>query len=336
LLILVDAMGGDNAPKQIVNGCIDAVEESEGFDILLIGDGKQINEILKKRKYNKSRINIEHAPDTINNDDIPTKSIRNKTESSMVVGFNLLKEKKGDAFLSAGNSGALMAGALFILGRIKGVDRPALATIIPTRTGMSLLIDAGLNPICKPINYYQFGIMGSIYMQQFFNIPNPKVGLVNVGAEEKKGNIVIQQAFDLLGQAPINFIGNIEGRQIPLGKADVIVCDGFVGNVLLKFLEGIGSFIKGTLKEMYSRNFLSKASALFVRKDLKKISKRMDYEEYGGTPLLGVNGLVIKSHGSSSAKAIKNAVIKCSYFAKNCITNQILEALNTKGVEGIV
>lgn len=335
MLILVDAMGGDNAPLQIVNGCIDAINESDGFDIMLIGKEHEINKILKKRKFYSPRLKIKHAPDVIDDNDIPTKAIKKKKESSMVLGFNMLKEKKGDAFLSAGNSGALMAGGLFLLGRIKGVDRPALATIIPTKKGKALLIDAGINTLCKPVNYLQFGIMGSIYMRETFNIANPKVGLVNVGSEERKGNSVIKQAHTLLSKSKINFIGNVEGRQIPEGDIDVAVCDGFVGNVLLKFLEGIGSFVKGTLKDMYSKNILSKLSAMFVWKDLKNIGKRLDYEEYGGTPLLGINGLIVKSHGSSGSKAIKNAVIKSCYYARNCITDQIIDAFRNLEVENI-
>ncbi len=335
MVILVDAMGGDNAPLQIVNGCLDAIEEAEGFEILIIGDKNRITEIVKKRRLDSSRIKIEHAPETINGDDIPTKSIRNKKDSSMVVGLNLLKDKKGDAFISAGNSGALMAGALFTLGRTRGVDRPAFGTTIPTKTGTTFLIDAGLNITCKPINYLQFGVMGSIYMQQCYNMDKPKVGLLNIGTEENKGISVVQQAYELLTKAPINFIGNIEGRQIPLGEVDVVVCDGFVGNILLKFLEGMGYFIKSTLKEMYTKNVFTKASTLLFKKDLKNIAKRMDYEEYGGTPLLGVNGLVIKCHGSSSAKAIKNTIIKSSYFVKNSIMNQISDILGNKEAESI-
>lgn len=333
--ILVDAMGGDNAPDEIVRGCIDAVNESGGYDVLLIGDNKKINRIIKEKKFNNSRLKIVHAQEIITNEDLPTKAIRNKKDSSMVVGFNLLKEKKGDVFLSAGNSGALLAGALFILGRLEGVDRPALAPVLPTKNGGALLIDAGANTICKPINYMQFGIMGSIYMKETFNIENPKVGLLNVGSEEKKGNEVIKQAYLLLSSSNINFIGNIEGRQLPAGEVNVAVCDGFVGNVLLKFLEGTGSFIFSALNEVYSKNIISKLAALAVKKELRKFKKRLDYEEYGGAPLLGVNGKVIKGHGSSNAKTIKNAVIKAYNYAKSSVLEQIKQEFKNMEVEYI-
>ena len=219
--ILVDAMGGDNAPEAIVNGSIDAVKYHDGFDISLIGDSEQINKILEKRRFAGPRIEVIHAKEVITNEDTPTRAIRSKKNSSMVVGFNMLKEKKGDAFLSAGNSGALLTGALFILGRLKGVDRPALAAIIPTKGGKCLLIDAGLNSSCKPINYVQFGIFGSIYMKELFKRENPKVGLVNMGTEAKKGTEVVKQAYTMLSSTDLNFVGNIEGKDIPEGNVDV-------------------------------------------------------------------------------------------------------------------
>jgi len=208
LIILVDAMGGDNAPEAIVNGCLDAVSEADGFEILLIGDEGKIREILNKRSYDTSRIKIHHASEVITVEDTPTKAIKTKKDSSMVVGFKLLKEKKGDIFLSCGNSGALMTGALFILGRIKGVDRPAIGAIVPTKAGKGLIIDAGLNTVCKPVNYQQFGIMGSIYMKEMLGIENPKVGLLNIGTEVGKGNETLKQAYSLLSESNIN-LGSI-------------------------------------------------------------------------------------------------------------------------------
>lgn len=321
--ILVDAMGGDNAPRAIVEGCIKAVDEQEGFDILLIGDEKEIDKILKDNKFNSSRIGIYHTDEVITNDDIPTKAIKTKKNSSMVVGLNLLKEDKGDVFISAGNSGALMTGVTFILGRLEGIDRPALAPVIPTKVGGALLIDAGFNTVCKPINYLQFGIIGSIYMREMFKIENPSVGLINVGSEERKGNETIKQAYNMLSNSNLNFVGNIEGREIPEGKINIAVCDGFVGNVLLKFLEGVGSFIFDNLKEVYSKNVISKLASLLVKGELKKFKKRMDYEEYGGVPVLGINGNVFKCHGSSSSKSIKNAIIQAYNFTRSSIMEQI-------------
>lgn len=333
--ILVDAMGGDNAPSEIVKGCIDAIEEKEGYDILLIGDNDKIKKAIDGRKFNKSRLNILHASEVITNEDAPTKAIKSKKDSSMVVGFNLLKEKKGDVFISTGNSGALMAGALFILGRMKGVDRPAFAPIVPTKNGGAMLIDAGLNTVCKPINYLQFGIIGSIFMKEMFGIKNPKVGLINVGAEQKKGNEVIKQAHAALSNSNINFIGNIEGNDLPLGKVNVAVCDGFLGNVLLKFMEGLGVFIFDTLKEVYSTNIFSKLSALISKDKLKSFGKKLDPEEYGGVPILGIDGMVFKCHGNSKAKAIKNAVIKAYHFAKTSVLEQIRDEFKNMEVEDV-
>ena len=336
MLILVDAMGGDNAPQAIVNGCIDAIKSTEGFDILLIGDSEQINKTINQRRFINPRLKVSHAHEVITNDDLPTKAIKSKKNSSMVVGFNLLKEKKGDVFVSAGNSGALLTGALLILGRLKGVDRPALGAIIPTKSGKALLIDAGLNSTCKPINYVQFGIFGSAYMKELYHINNPRVGLINMGTEAKKGTEVLKQAYELLSKADFNFIGNIEGKDLPEGKVDVAVCDGYIGNVLLKFLEGAGSYIFAIIKGVFKKTIFSKISSLIVMKDMKEFKKSLDPEENGGAPILGVNGLVIKSHGSSNDNAIKNVIIKAYNLAKSTIFERIKDSLKNMGVEDIV
>jgi len=333
--ILVDAMGGDNAPEEAVKGCIDAINEMEGFDIILIGDENRINDILKDANFSSDRLHIKNAQEVITMEDTPTKAIRTKKDSSMVVGLNMLKEKFGDVFLSAGNTGAIMAGALFILGRITGVDRPAIATIIPTKKNGVLLIDSGANALCKPVNYIQFAIMGTIYMRDVLGISNPKVGLINVGSEDKKGNDTIKQAYDLLSRSNINFIGNIEGKDIPEGKVDVAVCDGFVGNVILKYTEGIGSFLFSEIKNIFTRNLLSKLSALIVKNEINSFKKKLDATEYGGAPLLGVNGKVIKAHGNSNAKAFKNAVFKAYAFARSSIVEQIEEDFINMEVEYI-
>ncbi|MCL6590747.1 MAG: phosphate acyltransferase PlsX [Firmicutes bacterium] len=321
--ILVDAMGGDNAPEAIVSGSMDAINESEGFEIVLIGDAQKIEKLFKKRKFKNPRVMVINAGEVITNEDIPTKAIKHKKDSSMVVGFNMLKEKKGDVFISAGNTGALMTGALLILGRIQGVDRPALAPILPSRNGHVMLIDAGMNTVCKPINFVQFGIMGSIYMKEVFHMKTPRVGLINIGSEEVKGTDVIKQAYALAANSNINFVGNIEGREIMEGRVDVAVCDGFVGNVLLKFVEGVGPFIFDSLKEVYSKSLLSRLAGLLVKSGLREFRKKLDYKEQGGARILGVDGKVIKSHGSSDAKAIKNAIFRAAGYGKSYIVEQM-------------
>lgn len=327
LKILIDAMGGDNAPDAIVNGSIDALKAQEGFELSLIGDRDQIQRILNSRNFKSPRLEVIHAKEVITNDDTPTRAIKKKKNSSMVVGFNMLKEKKGDVFLSAGNTGALLTGALLILGRLKGVDRPALGAVIPTRAGKCVLIDAGLNTTCKPVNYVQFAIFGSLYMKNLFNIESPKVGLVNMGTEAKKGTEIIKQAYTLLKATDLNFVGNIEGKDIPLGNVDVAVCDGYVGNVILKFLEGTGYFFTGFLKGMFTKNIFSKISTIFVMKDMKAFKKMMDPSEDGGAPILGVNGIVIKSHGNSNDKTIKNVILKAYHLAKSPAFEQIQECV---------
>lgn len=335
LRILVDAMGGDNAPDAIVNGSIDAIKSQEGFDIALIGDLEQINRVISSRKFTSTRLSVIHAKEVITNDDMPTRAIKSKKNSSMVVGFNMLKEKSGDVFISAGNSGALLTGALLILGRLKGVDRPALGAVIPTKTGKCLIIDAGLNSTCKPINYVQFGLFGSIYLKGLLNKENPTVGLVNMGTEAKKGTEVLKQAYSLLSASKLNFIGNIEGKDIPEGKVDVAVCDGYVGNVMLKFLEGSGSFFGAYLKGMFKRTIFSKLSMLFVMKDMKDFKKMMDPSENGGSPVLGVNGLVFKSHGNSNAKTIRNVIIKAYNLAQSSVFDQIKGSLDNMEVSDV-
>ncbi|MCX7843389.1 MAG: phosphate acyltransferase PlsX [Clostridia bacterium] len=335
MLIIVDAMGGDNAPEAVVNGCIDAINERQGYDILLIGDSERINKIFKERKFDSPRVSIHHTTEVVTNEDSPTKAIKNKKDSSMVVGFKMLKEGKGDVFVSAGNTGALLAGALLILGRIKGVDRPALAPIIPTKKGLVLLLDAGANTLCKPINYLQFGIMGSKYMKDVLNMDNPKVGLINVGSEEKKGNEIIKQAFEMLSKSGVNFYGNVEAHQVIDGAVDIAVCDGFVGNVFLKAVEGIAEFFIGELKSIFKRNFLSMLSAILIKDGLKGLKKKTDTSEYGSVPFLGVNGKVMKTHGRSDAKAIKHSVFNAYVYAKSNIIEEIREEFKNMEVEDI-
>ena len=333
--ILIDAMGGDNAPDEIVNGSIDAIKSQEGFDAALIGDIEKINAILAERKFASPRLQVVHAQEIITNEDLPTKAIKSKKNSSMVVGFKMLKEKQGDVFVSAGNSGALLTGALLILGRLKGVDRPALGAVIPTKKGKCLIIDSGLNSVCKPLNYIQFGIFGTEYMKGLFKKENPTVGLVNMGTEAKKGTEVLKQAYSMLSDSKLNFIGNIEGKDVMLGHVDVAVCDGYVGNVMLKFLEGAGSFFGAFLKGMFRRTIFSKLSMLFVAKDMLAFKKMLDPSEEGGAPILGVNGLVIKSHGNSDSKTIKNVIIKSYNLANSSAFKQIENSISSMEVKDV-
>lgn len=328
-------MGGDNAPEAIVNGCIDAANEKEGFDIVLIGDKDKIQKILSDRKYTGKRLQVVHTNEVITNEDTPTLAIKKKRASSMVVGFKMLKERKGDVFLSAGSTGALLAGALLIVGRIKGIDRPAFGVIIPTKAGRTLLIDAGLNSMCKPVNYLQFGILGASYIEQVMGVKNPRVGLINMGTEDKKGNENIRQAYNLLMESGLNFVGNIEGNDMPEGKVEVAVCDGFVGNVVLKFYEGTGKYFFGNLKRIFSRSIFSKLSALIVRKDILGFKKSLDPDEVGGSPILGIDGIVIKSHGNSNAKAIKNVIFRAYNFARSTVLEQLREKFKNTEVSSL-
>jgi len=327
LKIIVDVMGGDYAPTEIVKGCIDAINIEKGFNLILVGVEKKINEIISDLKYDKSRIEIKNAEEVIKGDEVPTVAIKKKKNSSMVVGFNLLKENAGDAFLSAGNSGALLTGSLLLIGRLKGVIRPALAAIIPAKENDVLLIDAGLNSMCKPESYVQFAKFGTEYMKCLYDIEKPKVGLINIGSENNKGNTEVKEAHELLLKADINYRGNIEGNEIPMGKAHVIVCNGFLGNILLKFLEGTAKFFFGEIKQSMTKNFINKIGGAILRKDLKAFAKRTDADAVGGAPILGVEALVIKSHGNSTAKTIKNVLLKTKVLIEKDIIKQIKKSI---------
>ncbi len=322
--IIIDAMGGDNSPNAMIKASVRAVDEL-GVDILLVGKEEDIKKELSAcGKYDKAKISIQHAEQIVTNDDSPAMAIKSKTQSSLVVGLKLLKEGNGDGFVSAGSTGGLLAGSLFINKRIKGVDRPALAPVLPTKSGIGLIIDGGSNVDCKPINLLQFGVMGSIYMKTAFGIPNPRVGLANVGTEEKKGNELTKQAHALLKNVDnINFVGNVEGRDFPEGKVDVIVCDGFVGNIMLKSIEGMGSTINSLLKEALKKNVITILGALIASSAFKTLKKNMDYKEHGGAILLGVDGTIIKAHGSSDEKSFFNTIRQ----TKNIIESGLMEQL---------
>lgn len=330
--IAIDAMGGDNAPGAIIEGCIDSLKEIES-NIVLVGKEQIIKSELEKRTNNYKKIDIVNADEVITNEDKPVKAIRRKKNSSMAIGFDLLKKREVESFVSAGNTGALLAGGLLRIGRIKGIDRPALASIYPTQNGFSILIDAGANAECKPRNLHEFGIMGSVYLENVLNIKNPKVGLVNIGAEKGKGNKLVNEAYDIMKKSNLNFYGNIEARDVPYGIVDVIVCDGFVGNVMLKLTEGVAMNLMSMLKDVFTKDIFSKIGAIILKGGLKDFKSRLDYTEYGGAPLLGVKRPVIKAHGSSNAKAIKNAIKYGEIFSKKGVIERIEEEIKDIGAD---
>lgn len=332
--IAIDAMGGDNAPIAVISGSILALKEI-GSDIILVGKEDIIKKELEKNTKDFKRIEILNAEEVITNEDKPVQAIRKKKDSSMVAGFELLKKKEADAFVSAGNTGALLAGSLLKIGRIKGIDRPALAPIYPTKKGFSILVDAGANADCKPRNLLEFGIMGSIYLEKVLDIKSPKIGLVNIGTEEGKGNKLVNEAYEIMKNANLNFYGNVEARNIPDGIVDVIACDGFTGNVILKLTEGVAMHLTSMLKDVFTSNILSKLGALILKGGLRDFKSKLDYAEYGGAPLLGVKKPVIKAHGSSNNKAIKNAIKYGEIFSKNGVIEKIEDEINRIGADNI-
>jgi len=326
--IAVDAMGGDDAPEAIVNGVIEALKAKSDIKIKLVGDRSQIESILLGQTYDLDRLEIIHAEDTISNEESPVLAIRRKKNSSLVIALNLVKEKQAEAIVSAGSTGAVLAGGTLIVGRIKGIERPALGTLLPNAHGMTLVIDAGANVDSKPRFLHQFAKMGSIYYESILGIGFPTVGLVNNGAEDKKGNILVKETFPLLkADKTINFIGNVEGRDVPSGKAQVVVCDGFVGNVILKLTEGLVTSLMEMIKSAILSTFISKIGGLLIKGAMKGMKKKLDYTEYGGAPLLGLEGLVVKAHGSSNAKAFKNAIFQCKTFADKKVKDKIKQSL---------
>lgn len=326
--IVVDAMGGDNAPEAPVHGAIDALKQSDNIRIVLVGRTEEIQEELGKYTYDRERIEIVHAQDVIGFDEPPVMAIRKKKDSSIVVGMNLVKKGEADAFVSAGSTGAILVGGQMVVGRIRGIERAPLAPLIPTVNGVSLLIDCGANVDARSSHLVQFAKIGSIYMKNIVGIENPRVAIVNIGAEEEKGNALVKETYPLLKECTdINFIGSIEARDIPKGGADVIVCEAFVGNVILKLYEGLGSALLHKVKEGLMQSLRSKIGALLIKPALKNTMKDFDASEYGGAPLLGLKGLVVKAHGSSSEVEIKTAILQCISFSEQKINDQIKEHL---------
>ncbi len=326
--IAVDAMGGDHGPSQMVAGAVEAVEAKPQIQVLLVGQEDVIGAELAKHTYDKEKIAVVNATEVIATEEPPVNAIRKKKDSSIVVGMGLVKKKEADAFVSAGSSGAILVGGQVIVGRIKGVERPPLAPLIPTEKGVSLLIDCGANVDARSSHLVQFARMGSIYMEHVMGIKRPRVAIVNIGAEEEKGNALVKETFPLLKACTdINFIGSIEAREIPHGGADVIVCEAFVGNVILKLYEGVGATLIGCVKKGMMTSLRSKIGALLVKPALKATLKSFDASRYGGAPLLGLNGLVVKTHGNSKANEVKNSIIQCVAFKEQQINEKIRDSL---------
>lgn len=330
--IAIDGMGGDNAPAAVIEGVIQAVKEYDNIELVITGPTEVINSELDKYTYSKERITVVDAREVILPSEHPVMALRKKKDSSIVKAMNLVKEGTCDGIISGGSTGAFLAGCTLIVGRIKGVERPALAPIMPGRRGNFMIVDVGANVDCKPGFLVQFAKMGKIYYQKVFNVENPTVGLINIGEEEEKGNELTKATFKLLKEEKdLNFKGNIEPRDIPTGDTNILVCDGFVGNTALKMYEGSASSILGIIKdEVLKSSIISKLGIVLLKPVLKNLLKKFDYKEYGGAPFLGVDGICIKAHGSSDAKAFKNAIRQTKVFYENNVLKDIKNEFNTE------
>ena len=322
--VAVDAMGGDNAPAEIVKGAVEALKANTDLKVILVGQEEAVQQELSKYQYDASRMEVVNATEIIEMAEPPVQAIRTKKDSSIVVAMKLVKNGEADAFVGAGSTGAVLVGGQLIVGRIKGVERPPLAPLLPTEKGASLLIDCGANVDARPSHLVQFAKMGSIYMENVMGVKNPRVAIVNIGAEEEKGNALVKETFPLLKACQdINFIGSIEARDIPSGYADVIVCEAFAGNIILKLYEGVGATLISMVKKGMLSTLRSKIGALLVKPALKTTLKKFDTSQYGGAPLLGLKGLVVKTHGSSKAVEIKNSILQCVTFVEQGMNDKI-------------
>lgn len=322
--VVLDAMGGDNSPYAMIEGAVNAVNEKDNIFVYLVGPEDKLNEELSKYSYDKERIEVVHASEEITCHDTPVNAIRQKKDSSMVVALRMVKEGKADGIVSSGNSGALLVGGQVLVGKMKGIERAPLAPILPTIDGVTLLIDCGANVDAKPSNLVQFAKMGSIYMEHVVGIENPRVGIVNIGAEEEKGNALVKETYPLLKACDdINFIGSIEARDFPYGAADVVVTEAFVGNVMLKLTEGLAGALVKKIKGGLTATPISSIGAALAKPQLKKALKDFDASEYGGAPLLGLNGLVVKIHGNATKAEVKNALFQVETFKAQDINGKI-------------
>ena len=333
--VAVDAMGGDYAPLEPVKGAIEAVNAKEELFVYLVGQEEAVQKELEKYTYPKERVQVVPASQVIETGEPPVNAIQKKKDSSLVVALRLVRQGEASAFVSCGSTGAVLVGGQVLVGKIKGVERAPLAPLIPTENGFSLLIDCGANVDARSSHLVQFARMGSIYMENVMGIKNPRVGLVNIGAEEEKGNALVKETFPLLKECKdINFIGNVEARDIPKGVCDVVVCEAFVGNVILKLYEGVGGTLIKKIKDGMMSSLRSKIGALLVKPALKETMKTFNASEYGGAPLLGLKGLVVKSHGNSKANEIRNSIFQCITFAQEDICGKIKEHITTEKKEG--
>ena len=332
--IVVDAMGGDNAPQSTVKGAVDALNKSQEISVFLVGQEDVINKELEQYTYPKERLTVVPASEVIEMAEPPVMAIRKKKDSSIVVGMKMVHNGEADAFVSAGSTGAVLVGGQLVVGRVKGVERPPLAPLIPTEKGFSLLIDCGANVDARPSHLVQFARMGSIYMENIMGVKNPRVGIVNIGAEEEKGNALVKETFPLLKECKdINFIGSVEARDISKGECDVIVCEAFVGNVILKLYEGVAGSLVRVIKKGMMETLRGKIGGALVKPSMKKVLKSFDTSENGGAPLLGLKGLVVKTHGSSKSQEITNSILQCIAFKKQEISKKIEENLQEAKAE---